>query len=75
MTNHEFRGVSYNYYRQEYGVAFETNVYCGGTAMHSNWMSKEGILTALQECGYIQVNVVQDGDSVNGPFMLITAIK
>ena len=70
-----FQGVSYNYYRQEYGIGFESNTFCGGTASHSNWMSKEGILTALQECGYSQINVLQDGDSINGPYMLITAAK
>ncbi len=75
ISKFEFQDVSYNYHRQEYGVDFETNVYCGGTAQHSNWMNKEGILTALREFNYTQVNVLQDGDSVNGPFMLITAIK
>jgi hypothetical protein len=74
-TMHTFQGETYRYYRQEYGVVFASNTFCGGTASHSNWMSKEGIMIALQECGYSQVNVLQDGDSINGPFMLITATK
>lgn len=67
-------GIDYNYYRQEYGDGFTTNVYCGGTAQYSNWMTKDAITLALMQFGYI-LNIVQDGDSINGPFMLLTAVK
>jgi SAM-dependent methyltransferase len=73
--NKEFHGTSYTYYRQEYGVSFKTNIYCGGTAQHSSWMSKDGILTALREFGYEDIKMLQDGDSINGPFMLVAARK
>ena len=66
---------AYNYHRQEYGVGFETNVYCGGTYNYSNWMSRDGILIALTAFGYKEINIIQDGDSVNGPFVLLTASK
>jgi hypothetical protein len=67
--------LSYNYHRQEYGVAFTTNVYCGGTQQFSNWMTKEGIMSALKDFGYIDINLLSDGDSVSGPCLLLTASK
>jgi hypothetical protein len=71
----DFRGTSYTYHRQEYGIGFEAKIYCGGTARHSSWMSKEGILSALKACGYLSIDLIDDGDSVNGPFLLIAALK
>jgi len=75
VTQHDFNDVRYNYHRQEYGVGFKTNVYCGGTKQHSSWMSRAGIETALKEFGYRDVNILQDGDSSNGPFVLLTATR
>ncbi len=66
--------ITYNYHQQEYGDGFETNVYCGGTARFSNWVTKWDILTALNKFDY-QNNIIYDGDSVNGPFLLLTASK
>ena len=31
------------------------------------------ILTALHEFGYTDVNVIDDGDTVSGPFLLLAA--
>lgn len=75
VTQHDFNGVRYNYHRQEYGVGFKTNVYCGGTKQHSSWMSRDGIETALKEFGFRDLNILQDGDSSNGPFVLLTATR
>jgi hypothetical protein len=74
-VKHEFEGASYSYHRQEYGVGFTTNVYCGGTATHSSWMTRAGIETALRNFGYTDINVMDDGDSANGPYLLLTASK
>jgi protein-L-isoaspartate O-methyltransferase len=74
-TTHDFQGVSYSYHRQEYGVGFTTNVYCGGTQTHSHWMTRAGIETALRNFGYTNINVLDDADSMNGPFLLLTASK
>jgi protein-L-isoaspartate O-methyltransferase len=75
VSKHEFRGISYNYHRQEYGTGFKTNVYCGGAVTHSSWMTRDGIETALRTFGYTDINVLDDGDSINGPFLLLTASK
>ena len=72
---HKFKNASYNYYRQEYGIGLETSVYCGGTSPHSYWMSRQGILTALRACGYKQIDIIEDADSPNGPYLLLTAMK
>lgn len=73
--SHEFMDQTYLYHRQEYGEGFDTEVYCGGTAQFSNWLSEESILRALKEFGYTTINILQDGNSVNGPFILLTANK
>lgn len=75
VTEHEFENEFYNYHRQEYGVGFTTNVFCGGTAQHSNWMSKEGIIKALKNFGFKTITILEDADSVNGPYVLLTATK
>ena len=68
-----FKDKSYNYHRIEYGSGLLTNVFCGGTASYGTWMTKDGILTALHEFGYSDVNVIDDGDTISGPFLLLTA--
>jgi hypothetical protein len=73
--HHEFRGASYNYHRQEYGDGFTTKVYCGGTAQHSYWMTRPGIEAALGSFGYTDINVIDDGNSISGPYLLLTASK
>ena len=71
----EFLGKVHTYHRQEYGGGFSTKVFCGGTATHSNWMERDSILTVLGDVGYDDVNVTSEGDSANGPFILLTARK
>jgi hypothetical protein len=71
----EFLGKSHTYHRQEYEGQFDSKVFCGGTARHSNWMERDSILTILCDAGYDDVNIINDGDSPNGPFILLTAQK
>lgn len=74
-VSHNFENESYNYHRQEYGIGFTTNSFCGGTAQHSNWMSKDGILKALEIFGFTTITILEDVDSVNGPYVLLTATR
>jgi hypothetical protein len=73
LSKRDFRGVSYRYHQQKYGVGFFANTYCGGTARYSSWMTKDGILTALREFGYSDIDVISESDTVSGPCLLLTA--
>jgi Protein of unknown function (DUF1698) len=75
ITVKKFDEVEYNYHCQYYGVGAETNIYCGGVSRSSSWMTKEDILQVLNRFGYINVHIIQNDDSINGPFMLLTASK
>jgi hypothetical protein len=74
-VRHEFQGLSYNYHRQDYGAGFTGKAYCGGTAQHSSWMTRDGIVSALSEFGFASINVIDEGDSISGPYLLLTASK
>lgn len=74
-TVNTFNGVHYDYHRQEYGAVFESDTYAGGTRNYSNWMSKNGITTALQDFGFRDVKILQEEDSDRGPYLLMAARK
>lgn len=76
-TQREFLGIKYDYYRQNYGQAFDSNIYCGGVVNFSNWMTKEGILRAFYEFNYDdnQIKIVHDVDSPHGAAMLLAVRK
>jgi SAM-dependent methyltransferase len=66
---------SFTYYKQEYREGFTTNVYCGGMETFSSWMTRKDILECLDECGFKSTEVLGDGDSISGPWMLVAAKK
>lgn len=70
-----YNSRTYTYHKQEYREGFTTNVYCGGAETYSSWMSKADILIGLSECGFTTVNVLGDGDSISGPWILLAATK
>lgn len=74
-TLHSAHDILFKYHLQEYGVAFKSNIYCGGTTTTSNWMSREDILFALNTFGFTTVNVIDDSISVNGPVLFLIASK
>jgi 2-polyprenyl-3-methyl-5-hydroxy-6-metoxy-1,4-benzoquinol methylase len=70
-----FKSKTYTYHKQEYREGFTTDVYCGGAETYSSWMSKSDILDAFNAFGFETVNVLGDGDSISGPWILLTAVK
>ncbi|MFN9622979.1 MAG: class I SAM-dependent methyltransferase [Cyanobacteriota bacterium] len=59
-------------YKQFYGVALDSNTFCGGGQDYSIWMSKDQILNLLNEYGF-SAEIQAVNDSPSGPNMSIFA--
>ncbi|NJP07489.1 MAG: class I SAM-dependent methyltransferase [Chloroflexaceae bacterium] len=70
----DYAGFKHTLYRFEYQVALEWQGFCGGSAPHSNWLSRDDLLAALRYFGFHDLRLQQDQtDHPNGPCLLLTA--
>ena len=70
-----YKGEVYTYHKQNYGTGFHNSTYCGGTENYSHWMSRTDIVKALTNFGYSKIHTIYDGDSINGPCILLAVEK
>lgn len=67
-------GRSYTYNRQEYLAAVNAEGFCGGSASHSNWLSRDDLLSALDHLGLDVVGLAfEDLGHPNGPALAVAA--
>lgn len=71
-----YEGFEHTLYRHEYGAALSAQGFCGGSAPHSAWMSREEILNALENFGWKVVAIAfETKDHPNGPALALVAEK
>ncbi|MDQ3604802.1 MAG: class I SAM-dependent methyltransferase [Gemmatimonadota bacterium] len=74
-STHEYAGFPHVLYRQEYRSRLFSRGYCGGTATHSHWMTREDIVAGLAHFGMEATSLEIDPAHPNGPSLLLTAVK
>ncbi|WP_179228431.1 class I SAM-dependent methyltransferase [Leptolyngbya ohadii] len=72
----EYDGFRHTLHRYEYQAALGWSGFCGGSAPHSNWMSREDILNCCKHFGFSEIHINFDHqDHPNGPCFAFVAIK
>jgi hypothetical protein len=71
----EVGGYRHRLYRQSYGPETHLVGFIGGTRAHSNWLSREGLLGALEHFGWRDVQVAFEEPHPHGPALALTAVK
>lgn len=76
LTTAEFEGLPYEFSTQAYQDALEWRGFCGGPKPVSKWLTRESILGALREFGFVDIQINFDHlDHPNGPAFAICAHK
>ncbi len=70
----EAAGFTHTLHRYEYQGALDSPGFCGGSADHSFWLSREDILAALHHFGFTRIDVgFEAPDHPNGPSFAVAA--
>jgi hypothetical protein len=71
-----YEGFRHTLHRQEYQSSLAHPGYCGGSADHSAWLSRDDLLSAFRHFGFTTLRLLrEDPQFPNGPCMLFTARK
>lgn len=63
-------------YRHEYQESLSTKGFCGGSEEYSNWLSRDGLMSALKEFGFTHFEFSYEmPDHPHGPALSLIAIK
>ncbi len=69
-------GFPHKLYEHHYGSALGWQGFCGGSAATSYWMTRSGILSALEHFGFNRIETAfEQPDHVNGPAFAVAAFK
>lgn len=72
----KFEGFGHRLYKQSYQEALSWLGFCGGSAEHSYWMSREDLFACLAYFGFTEYEVGFDHpDHPNGPSLAVVASK
>ncbi len=75
-SSYEYEGVSYSYYKQSYKEALDWAGFCGGPESVSKWLTRDGILDALKQFGFVDIQIsFEEVDHPNGPAFGVCAKK
>lgn len=67
---------TYKAYKRYYGEALDWSGFCGGSAPHSFWLTKDDIIDTLKESGFDNVIIIDDeADHPNGSCITAFAQK
>ncbi|HTI21550.1 MAG TPA: class I SAM-dependent methyltransferase [Kutzneria sp.] len=71
-----YEGLEHTLHRFEYESALQLKGFCGGSAPHSNWLSRADLMAALEHFGW-QVKAVafDTPDHPHGPALALVATK
>lgn len=71
----EHRGYDHELYRYRYGTDQHDAGFYGGAQAHSNWLTRDGLLGALEHFGWKDVKLLEDVDYLFGPAVSLTATR
>jgi len=72
----EYADVRHTLYRYEYESALNFQIFCGGSASYSYWLSREDILICLKRFGFTELQINFDHpDHPNGPSFAVMATR
>lgn len=72
----DFNGFEHILYRQAYGNVFKRAGFCGGSALYSNWMDRETILSCLKYFGFNDLRIEFDEPNhPNGPAFAVAGFQ
>lgn len=76
VSSFDYDGVSYEYSTQSYMEALGWEGFCGGPQPVSKWLTRDSIIKALRQFGFIDIQINFDAtDHQNGPAFAICAKK
>ena len=76
VRSFEYDGVSYEYSTQSYKDALNWAGFCGGPKPVSRWLTRDSIMRALRQFGFVDIQVGFDApDHPNGPAFALCAKK
>lgn len=71
-----YRGFEHMLYRFDYSYALDSNAFCGGSAVYSNWLSRADLFAALERFGWTVDAIAFDTpDHPHGPALALTASR
>jgi hypothetical protein len=71
-----YQGFTYARAKQHYALGLQRLAFCGGTAKHSYWMKRNGIIEALNHFGFRTVKIsFDDHGHRNGPAFCLACSK
>jgi hypothetical protein len=74
QTSHE--GFEHTLHRFDYAYALDSNAFCGGSAVYSNWLSREDLLAGLEWFGWsVDAIAFETPDHEHGPALALVASK
>jgi len=72
----EYEGFAHTLHKHAYLESRKWGGFCGGSAPHSHWMTKEDILACLRHFGFRDLRIGFDTvDHANGPAFCVLALK
>lgn len=75
-TRSSHNGFEHTLYRFDYAQALDSNAFCGGSAVYSNWLSRDELFAALEWFGWSVDAVAFDTpDHPHGPALALVASK
>jgi hypothetical protein len=71
-----YEGFEHTLHRFEYESALQLKGFCGGSAPHSNWLSRADLMAALEHFGWrVKAVAFDTPDHPHGPALALVAIK
>ncbi|HYM54215.1 MAG TPA: class I SAM-dependent methyltransferase [Solirubrobacteraceae bacterium] len=75
VTEAVHQGYRHELHRHEYGAATRLRGFWGGTQPHSNWLTLEGLLGALEHFGWGEIRTQLDDQHPHGPAVNLVAVR
>jgi len=75
VADEVYMGFRHQLHRHEYGAATRLGGFWGGTRPHSNWLTLDGILGALEHFGWSEIQSQVDEGHPHGPAVNLVATR
>jgi hypothetical protein len=70
----EYEGFAHTLHRFEYADSLNSNAFCGGSAIYSNWLSREDLFGALERFGWsVTAMAYDEPNHPHGPAIAVVA--
>jgi hypothetical protein len=72
----EYQGFRHTLHRFEYASSLNSKAFCGGSALYSNWLSREDLFGALERFGWVIKTIGYDEPNhQHGPAIAVVASR